>query len=259
MKPSFLFCLLLFLTSAQADDRAGLRHLSGAGVDAEKDGITFTDRAIFDSKLTPYLSKAPEFLTDWEKRIRLPDPPANSSVRTAAELHYLRSLENRRTNEEKDAINRELEVVGMKIGAYELAITFEKNTSRPATRKLLLAGMHDMEIIVFRLKARFNRARPTHLTSDLHPCIEVPGHPAYPSGHATQAHLLAYLFAELEPSKSGEFLASASEIARHREVAGVHYPSDSEAGQMLARQIADMLLVHEEFQKLLVAAKKEWE
>jgi len=40
-------------------------------------------------------------------------------------------------------------------------------------------------------------------------------------------------------------------------VAGVHYPSDSEAGRLLARQITNQLLEVESFQALVEAARAE--
>lgn len=256
---TYLFSVLLILpVSLCAGEREDTFHLSGAGKDATLDKAVYTDRAEWDPKLTPYLSKETKILTNWQETIRLPDPPANSSERTRAELDYLKNLESVRSDDQKNAILRELKVIGMKIGSHEMGPIFEKETSRPETRKLLLAGMHDMEIIIFKTKAHFNRVRPTHLDPDIHPSIEVPGHPAYPSGHATQAHVLAYLFCELDPESSEAYLRSAAQIARNREIAGVHYPSDSAAGQLLARQIVDRLLEHEGFRSLLEEARKEW-
>lgn len=256
----YLFAFLLILPiSLGADERVDTFHLSGAGEEANLDTAVYTDHAAWNPELIPYLSKETRILTNWQEKIRLPEPPANSSERTRAELGYLKNLESVRSDDQKNAILRELKVIGMKIGSYEMGPMFEKETSRPETRKLLLAGMHDMEIIIFKTKNHFNRVRPTHLDPDIHPSIEVPGHPAYPSGHATQAHVLAYLFCELDPESSEGYLRSAAHIARNREIAGVHYPSDSAAGQLLARQIVDRLLEHEGFRSLLEKARKEWE
>jgi hypothetical protein len=53
----------------------------------------------------------------------------------------------------------------------------------------------------------------------------------------------------------------ASEVARNREVAGVHYLSDSEAGVDLARALAGILLDDKmcpSFGELVKSARREW-
>src|SRR5262249_40019239 len=55
----------------------------------------------------------------------------------------------------------------------------------------------------------------------------------------------------------------ADRVARNREIAGLHYPSDSTAGVTLAGAITDKILLDREylpkFTKLVDAAKAEWE
>ena len=46
-------------------------------------------------------------------------------------------------------------------------------------------------------KAKFNRERPSQVCPALLPPIPVPGHASYPSGHATQAHLMALCVADV--------------------------------------------------------------
>ena len=48
-------------------------------------------------------------------------------------------------------------------------------------------------------KAYWNRPRPSQLYPVLLPPIAVPAHAAYPSGHATEAHLLAMVLEEILP------------------------------------------------------------
>lgn len=256
---SIPFALSLLAGVLNAQDSESIRHLSGAGHDRAIDTIRFTDRASFDPKLEKYLSGSPSFLGNWKEIIELPYPPENSSSRTRAELRYLKALQSERTEEQETDIEKQIKVSGMKLGGFEMSKIRVADPSHPATKRMLDAAQRDMELIVFQLKASYNRARPNHLTEDLTPSIPVPGHPAYPSGHATQAHLLAYLLMELAPDQSGQLVADAAKIAKNREIAGVHYPSDSEAGQLLARQIVDQLLKNSAFQVLLGEAKSEQE
>ena len=45
---------------------------------------------------------------------------------------------------------------------------------------------------------------------------------------------MAYLAAELDPEHTDAYFASALAIAQNREVAGLHYLSDTAAGKLLA-------------------------
>lgn len=252
---SLIFFVLLF--SATAQNPANIRHFSGAGHDHSTDAIRFTDGAQFDPQLRKYLTGSPVYLGDWQDVIKIPNPPDNSSPRTMAELAYLKVLQAKRTEKEEADIEQQIKVSGMKLGRFDMGKIQVKAPDLPATKRMLDAAQRDMEFVVFQLKASFNRARPNHLTEDISPSIPVPGHPAYPSGHATQAHLLAYLLMTLAPEQTDQLIKDAAQIARNREIAGVHYPSDSEAGQQLARQIVDLLLKNSEFQALLAAAKSE--
>jgi acid phosphatase (class A) len=46
-------------------------------------------------------------------------------------------------------------------------------------------------------------------------------------------------------------------MAYSREIIGVHFPSDSEAGRLLARQLVNLFLQSSSFRKDLSEAKKE--
>jgi hypothetical protein len=77
------------------------------------------------------------------------------------------------------------------------------------------------------------------------PPFSVPGHASYPSGHATQARLIAkcaHLAMKNDPRSDKERVriqlkGLAKRIARNREIAGFHYRSDSEKGAELANKI----------------------
>ena len=108
------------------------------------------------------------------------------------------------------------------------------------------------------MKNKFDRVRPSVLEKNIEPVIDVPQHPAYPSGHSTQMHLLAMILSKLSPRKSTVFENRANEIAVHREVAGLHYHSDTLAGELVAKQVMDLLMQNPNFIKLLNEAKSEW-
>jgi acid phosphatase (class A) len=81
---------------------------------------------------------------------------------------------------------------------------------------------------------------------------------AFPSGHSSYSHILADLYSELAPEFADIFLNDARAIAHSREIIGVHYPSDSEAGRVFARQFVDHLLRNEKFKTEFVKVREEW-
>lgn len=252
------FLSLVLSTSLLADD---FSDISGAGTNEKLDRATFTNTQSWNKEFLALVRKRPRFLpAKWQSSLAIPKPPANSSARTNAELEYLMKLVPER-KAKITQIEKEVEVTNFQFGAHRYD-TLRNEPEFAETSKLLIAAYDDMAIAVFYFKQRFNRVRPSILAGGqgkkLDTAIKIPDHPAYPSGHATAVHMVAYLLQELDPENAAKYRADAAQIARNREVAGVHYPSDSEAGRLLGRQIADALLSHAGFRKQLEKAKEEW-
>ena len=98
--------------------------------------------------------------------------------------------------------------------------------------------------VVQRSKALYNLPRPNELSPRIQPMIPTPGYSTYPSGHATEAHLVSVaLKALVGTTKSSDLAAMlnalAERIARNREVAGLHFEKDSEAGKRLGIALFD--------------------
>ena len=68
----------------------------------------------------------------------------------------------------------------------------------------------------------------------------------------------AYIYQELAPEFTDIFIKDAYDMAHSREIIGVHYPSDSEASRIFARQFVNMLFENKEFLKDFENVKKEW-
>lgn len=121
------------------------------------------------------------------------------------------------------------------VSPFQAAVPFtrlhHKNTYELATMLKELG-----RYLVMYYKDKFNRVRPHHVDPSVDEVIAVPGHPAYPSGHTLQSHLIAHGLSSLFPKAKTELFAAAWEISFNREVAGVHYRSDTLAGISLADQ-----------------------
>lgn len=145
-------------------------------------------------------------------------------------------------------------------------------TAYPATLRVLNAASLVALFMQMRWKAHYKRPRPTHLCPALMPPIVAPGHASYPSGHATQSHLMALCMADVfdllpEPRKTQmaatgtDLWVLADRIARNRELAGVHYPSDSRGGVELAQAIHPHLknmASDSSYQTAVASAVQEW-
>jgi len=204
---------------------------------------------------------------------RLPDPPANSSEQTRAELNYLLALQDQRTQLD---IESSLYMAGV---FYNLRVTPTDSSYRqyrqnlfhigrsigswfnpdnlPLTANLIANVWQDASYFIWGFKYKYLRVRPYVIEKDLHN-LEETNWAAYPSGHAANSYINAYIYQELAPEYADEFLKDAYDMAHSREIIGVHYPSDSEASRILARQLVNKLFQQEKFLKDFELVKKEW-
>jgi hypothetical protein len=197
-----------------------------------------------------------------EEKFFIPDPPANSSAQTRAELDYLLQLQSQRSAEDERAsafyagvyyrpgikpddkeyarFQRNLFHVGRSIGTWFNA------DSLPLTAALVAHVWEDASYYIWKYKNYFLRIRPYKLETKLNN-LEETNWAAYPSGHATNSYVNAYLFSELIPEFNSFFIKDAYDMAHSREIIGVHYPSDSESGRVLAYQLIQRLMTIEGF------------
>ena len=74
-------------------------------------------------------------------------------------------------------------------------LAFSK-ASHPSTYALVQGALRVAQFQVVFYKNKFQRPRPSQLSPNLMPPIEVPGHASFPSGHSTEAYTLAYCLSE---------------------------------------------------------------
>lgn len=224
---------------------------------AKKDSLSFSNTMTWDPAMATFRDTETHYPKEVFDTILLTPPFQNSSAATKADLEILVANKSLRTTRKIKEILDERAPAEITFGEYAIADYFNVNRF-PATARLLRDSFDDITRIVLRQKQKFDRVRPSFLDSEIDPVIAVPGHPAYPSGHSTQAHFVAYVLGELMPNRKEEFIAQAEAIAKNREIAGLHYPSDSAAGVSLAQQFFAIIMQNKEFQTLLAEAKKEW-
>lgn len=204
---------------------------------------------------------------------KIPDAPANSSEQTRAEINYLLALQNTRTEEEVRAslymadiyynlrvkpedstytrYRRNLFHIGSSIGSWF------NPTDLPVTADFIANVWRDASYFIWSLKFKYARIRPVFIDADIKNLQETDW-AAYPSGHAANSYINAYIYQELAPEFTDVFIKDAYDMAHSREILGVHYPSDSESSRIFARQFVNMLFHNPQFVKDFDLVKKEW-
>ena len=120
-----------------------------------------------------------------------------------------------------------------------LAVLTIRPATHPQTWRVLNIASLIGSFAALYLKGKWDLPRPTQICPALLPPIPVPGHSSWPSGHSTQAHLMKNcmlrIFAATATTPmpmpaadqnvwSADLTVLADEIARNREIAGLHYP-----------------------------------
>ncbi|MDP9249212.1 MAG: phosphatase PAP2 family protein [bacterium] len=243
----FLAAILLFLIGF------GAYSLSRA----RKAGLTFTNTMEWNDSYLAKSTDTPLYIPNFKQYIKLDPPPANSSQETKEEINSLLVHQKKRTKDQISIINDQILPETTYFGGQIMDSYFHSKL-RPHTALALNQAFADLSIVLFYEKAHFDRVRPSALDFRIKPAIPVPGHPAYPSGHSTEFHFLSLFLGELRPEDKESLWAEADTIAKNREIAGLHYPSDSLAGAKLAEQVFVLLLANPEFKALFEDARTEW-
>jgi len=125
----------------------------------------------------------------------------------------------------------------------------------PKTLELLATVIRFSILVEMRFKHALACTRAVDYTPQTQPMIATPGHGSLPSGHSTQAFIIAEVlwafFHDLvkEVDSTGakkvaitlrkQLLYQAARVAINRTIAGVHFPADSAAGHLLGTTLGE--------------------
>jgi len=282
MKNLILFFILLFISSVTANaqkkaltpSRGHYKQLaafSPKSANEEIDKLKFqTDKETIERRM----STKPVYLENVSADdFKIPDAPANSSEQTRVEINYLLALQKYRTKEDIRAslymatvyynlrvkpsdstyvrYRRNLFHIGRSIGSW-----FNPETL-PVTADFIANVWRDASYFIWSLKFKYARIRPYVIDTSLKN-LEETDWAAYPSGHAANSYINAYIYQELAPEFTDVFIKDAYDMAHSREILGVHYPSDSESSRIFARQFVNMLFQNKKFTQDFERVKEEW-
>ncbi|HEX8911947.1 MAG TPA: phosphatase PAP2 family protein, partial [Humisphaera sp.] len=173
-------------------------------------------------------------------------PPADDSDAHRAEIDKVLSLQADRTPAQEARCRAE-EVVTVFAFADVLGPGFDAK-ELPVTAALMQQVYVDGRATSDAAKLVWARKRPpVALPEKVKPCVRLEPSNSYPSGHATRGVMWALLLAEAFPAKRDALMARGKEIGTNRVLAGMHWPTDVEAGQKLGAAVAERLLASPAF------------
>lgn len=185
----------------------------------------------------------------------LAPPPAVGSAAYKRDVQALLDMQRTRTDADvadaqadaEISFLRFADVLGPELRADKLPVTvkFLRQIGTDAGRATGLAKKH------------FARPRPSRENAEIVPVLGNAGGESYPSGHATFGYTAGILLAMMVPEKAPELFERAARYGRNRNVGGVHYPTDIEAGRTAASVVVALALRNPKFVADLEQSKTE--
>lgn len=185
----------------------------------------------------------------------LPEPPAPGSLAAAADLEAVLQAQAWRTPEQ-EAWAKFIDQDHPFNHASVLGSWFTKE-NLPVTAAFLNEVTEDVNAVGALTTARYARLRPSQRDARVKPLIAVPTTASYPSGHCTRAYAWAAVLAEIFPDQRAELMARAQRAAWGRVLAGLHFPSDTIGGRLMADAVVAKLKEREAFRAAIEKCRAE--
>jgi acid phosphatase (class A) len=178
----------------------------------------------------------------------LPPPPTNDSAITRSEIELMLKIQQERTPDEAALARGDASYSVFRFGDALGNPEVFNAKSLPKTNSLFRKVTYEEGAVVQAGKRGFARPRPFILEPRIIPIVKKPTNDSYPSGHSMWARVVGLLLTDMLPEHADEIMARADDYAFHRVVAGVHYPSDVDAGKHAGTALAAFLLASPAFQ-----------
>ena len=196
-----------------------IAHLKAKGLIKRADG---TKRK---SEMKEEFQFYPKDLKDF---INIPPYPTDD----VKEMATIRKLMSTRTKQDVESVanNDEDSFYSIKEYLKKMKVSFHENELRDIVQQAVPTIRY--------FKNKFNRSRPFELDGNLDVLGSTTNKTrSYPSGHSTQAMIIALYVAQKFPEHKDGLMEAAKEVGLGRVKAGFHFLSDHVAGQMLGTKM----------------------
>jgi acid phosphatase (class A) len=180
-------------------------------------------------------------------------PPAPGSDKEQQEFDEL----IRMYDEERAALMPEIVAQDTGFPEHFVHLLGMTEKTHPKTFLVLKIAAWCGQTAMVYFKKQKKRLRPSQVMPALFPPVDFL-HPSWPSGHSTVSHLMARCAAAVRPEMEGVLTRLANQIGRNREVAGLHFASDTNAGIELADKLFAIIRGIPSIQQAIDDAKTEW-
>ena len=204
-----------------------IAHLKAKGLIKRSDG---TKRKSDKYEIKEEFKFYPDDLHEY---IKIPDFPRDDMQR---EMGIVRKAISTRTEQDVESVanNDEDSFYSIKEYLKKMRVSFHEGELRDIVQQAVPTIRH--------FKNKFNRKRPFEIDGNL----DVLGSKtnktrSYPSGHSTQAMIIALYVAQKFPKHRDGLMEAAKEVGMGRVKAGFHFLSDHVAGQMLGTKMFEQM------------------
>ncbi len=187
----------------------------------------------------------------------LPPPPANDSPAGLADLDTLLYVQAHRTPEDI-ALAKKMESPSIFEMGREVMGPWFTRENLPKTADILRQVTKVTDKVKEDAKKKWQRPRPytrSNLVSPVAGRIGDAG--SYPSGHVYGTAIPDFVLAAAFPDKADGFDEMTHRVMWGRIVGGVHYPTDTEAARLLAKDVIDKMLKTPAMQQAIATIRQE--
>lgn len=200
----------------------------------------------------------PQFLepTAVDFRAVIPPPPAENSIADRADLQTVLNLQADRTPTQIARAERVAKQTVFTFASPVLGAWFSPD-NLPLSAAFFKIETAEGYAVATLAKKYFNRLRPMLKDTQVQATTGRMRSTSYPSGHSSDAATWAVLLTEIFPEHRDDFAAQVRETMWGRVIAGAHYPSDTQAGQILGEAIGREMLKNPKVQAALLSIRNE--
>ena len=187
----------------------------------------------------------------------IPPPPEDDSPAGLADLSVLLYVQKERTQEQIDFAKRMEDYSVFAMNRNVFGDWFRRD-NLPQTADILRELATLTKPVVVEAKEHWHRPRPFIRSTEVLPVVSKPKDAgSYPSGHSFGMAVPEFVLAAAFPEYSAALDKQTHRVMWGRIVGGAHFPSDTEAGRLLAKHVVDKMLKTDPMKAAIKAIRAE--